>query len=411
MVIPRAKISFKYRDIIECIFRLLLPLSYSRGEKIIQEFENQFALNYEMPPAVVFNKARMALYFLLKNLNLKPGGEVLISAIHIADFVNIIYWAGFKPVVVDVDSETYCIDYNDLEKKINNNSVLVIITHLSGFVTDMSKIEEISKRRDIPFVEDCSQAVSSDYRGRKLGTFGVAAIFSLSLMKPVCTLFGGMVISQNKKLLELLRQEKEKITFVARFPLLAEGAKHLILKLATQKTIFILFVFPFLRIFSAPLDFFARYQRYNKKVIFKEKIPQDYFSKFTWQQAILGLSQLESLAAREEKKISNAEFLYRRLSGGRNIRKIKLLDGARSSFWTFPVYVEDAANFKKYLAKYGIDSSGYLLSVLGDEPAFAGFDFVNPVASDIKKHTLLISMYSQLTTKELEHMISVINSY
>lgn len=302
MVIPRAKMSFKYRDIIKFMFKLFLPLSYSQEEKIIQDFENQFALNYEMPPAVVFNKARMALYFLLKNLNLKPGGEVLISAIHIADFVNIICWAGFKPVVVDIDRETYCIDYHDLEKKMNNNTVLMLITHLSGFVTDMGKILEISKRKGIPFIEDCSQAVSSYYQGRKLGTFGVAAIFSLSLMKPVCTLFGGAVISRNKKLLELLRQEKEKITFIARFPLFTEAAKNLILKLATQRAVFSMFVFPFLRLSSAPFDFFARYQRYNKKIIFKEKIPQHYFAKFTWQQALLGLSQLESLAAREEKK-------------------------------------------------------------------------------------------------------------
>ena len=411
MAIPRAKIGFKYSDIFKFIFGLFLPDFGGKGKKVIQEFERKFALNYDFPPAVVFNKARMALYFLLKNLNLKPGGEVIISAIHVADFVNIFYCAGFKPVVVDINAETYCIDYDDLEKKINHNTVLLFITHLSGLVTDMGKIMEISRNRAIPFVEDCSQAVSSYYQDRKLGTFGVAAIFSLSLLKPVCTFFGGVVISADKGLLEKIRREKEKIASISRFPLMAEGVKHLILKLATQKYIFALLVFSLLRVFSAPLDFLGKYQRHNKSVIFRKELPRSYFAKFTWQQALLGLSQLTTLTAREDKKISNAEFLYSRLVGGRSVKKIKLFEYGKNSFWTFPIYVEDIAECKKYLAKYGVDSTGYLLSVLGDEPAFAHFGFTNPLASKIKKHTLLVPMYSQLTDQELEHMASVINNY
>lgn len=411
MVIPRAKISFKYGDIFKFLFGLFLPASGGRGERITQEFEEKLALNYGLSQAVVFNKARTALYFLLKNLNLKSGGEVIISAIHVADFVNIINCAGFKPVVVDVNAETYCIDYNDLEKKINYNTVLLFITHLSGMVTDMGKIMEISRSRAIPFVEDCSQAVSACYQDKKLGTFGVAAIFSLSLLKPVCTFFGGVVISSDKSLLEKVRREKEKMVVISKLPLIAEAIKHLILKLATEKIIFSLLVFPLLRIFSAPLDFFAKYQRYNKSVVCRKELPPSYFTKFTWQQASLGLNQLASLAVREEKKISNAEFLYSHLAADRSIKKIELFKTGKNTFWTFPIYVEDIADCKKYLAKHGIDSTGYLLSVLGDEPAFAHFGFTNPMASEIKKHTLLVPMYSQLTNKELEHMARAINNY
>ncbi|MDD4900818.1 MAG: aminotransferase class V-fold PLP-dependent enzyme [Patescibacteria group bacterium] len=411
MAIPRTKIGFKYRDIIKFLFELVLPAAGAQGEKIIQEFEEKYAANFGLPRAVAFSKARMGLYFLLKNLNLKPGGEVIISAIHVADFVNIIYSAGFKPVVVDVSAETYGIDYDDLEKKINHNTVLMFITHLSGLATDMDKIIKISRARGVPFVEDCSQAVSSYYQDRKLGTFGVAAIFSLSLLKPVCTFFGGVVISADKGLLERIRQEKEKIVSVAKLPLAAEAIKHLIIKLATEKIIFALFVFPLLRLFSAPFDFFSQYQRHNKKVVFREELPKGYFVKFIWPQALLGLGQLATLGMRERKKIDNAELLYSRLSNERRVKKAKLLGEGKNSFWTFPLYVEDIADFKKYLAKHGIDSTAYLLSVLGDEPSLARFNFTNPQASRIKKHTLLMPMYAQLTGQEVEHMAAAINKY
>ncbi len=68
-------------------------------------------------------------------------------------------------------------------------------------------------------------------------------------------------------------------------------------------------------------------------------------------------------------------------------------------------------DFKNFLARYGVDSTCYLLSVLGDEPEFSNLGFECPQASEIKKRTLLIPMYSNLEKKELEHIYRLINYY
>ncbi len=408
--IPRTKINLSYFELIKFIFRLFSSVPKKKENDIVTTFENKFAREYEMPNGVVFNKARMAFYFLLKNLDLKPGGEVLMSALHIADFVNIIRCAGFKPVIVDIDKDTYAVDYNDLEKKINDNSVLFLVTHLSGFATDMDRIREISEETNVPFLEDCSQAFGSSYKGRKLGTFGKAAIFSLSLLKPVCTLFGGMVLSNNKELLEKLRQEKKELGGIDRVPLIIEAIKNFVVKTATLKLVFGFFVFPLLKLFSAPMDFFSRFQRANKTVELRKELPKGFFVNFSSQQALLGLEQLSSVHEREKKKIQNAKHLYE-LIDNNIIHKIKLLDSCYHTFWTFPIGAKDISHFKKYLAKNGIDCTSYLLSVLSDEVEFSGLNLSAPQASRIKKETIIIPVYPSLSQAEVEYLASVINSY
>lgn len=411
MIIPRAQISIKYKEILGFLFNLFLTSKKNNNENLVEEFERKYAENFNFPHGVAFAKARAALFFLLKNLNLKPGGEVIISAIHVADFVNIIHCAGFKPVVADVNPETYAVDYDDLEKKITGQTVLLFITHLSGFVTDMERIMEISRKYNLPIVEDCSQALNSFYRGKRLGTFGAATIFSLSLLKPVSAFFGGLVISKDEKLLEKMRREKENIKAASKLPLAKEAIKHIVIKIATEKFIFAWAVFPLLRVFSAPFDFLSRYQRYNKTVILRSKLPESYFVKFTWQQAKLGLKQLATFKEREDKKIRNGEYLYSLVKDRDKIRKARLISDSRNSFWTFPLYAENIIDFKKYLARHGIDSTAYLLSVLGDELSFKPFGFINPKASLIKKHTLLAPIYYQLDKKQIEYMADIINKY
>lgn len=409
-IIPRTKVGLGYGQLICFIFSLFKKLPREKSEDIINNFERQFAAAYNLPPGAVFNKARMAFYFLLKNLNLRPGGEVIISALHIADFINIINCAGFKPIVVDLNESTYCIDYQDLENKITDKTVLMCVTHLSGFAADMDRIMEISQKYNVPFIEDCSQALFSYYKEKKLGTFGRASIFSLSLLKPVITMAGGMVISKDEELLEKLRLENSQLTESSKLPLIREAVKYLVYKTATQKKVFRFFVFPLLRLFPAPFDFLSRYQRANKTTVLRKELPQSYFQKYTWQQAKLGLLRLETVKAREETRIKRAYYLYQHLTNP-NVKKVKLLENSQALFWTFPVKVNNITHFKKYLVKNGIDSSGYLLSVVSDEPAFANFNFKTPVASDIKKHTLLLPIYPELTQEEAEYMVKIINQY
>lgn len=411
LAIPRIKPTLPLKDILAFFLNIFAIKRKSEQEKIISDFEERFAQRYGLTKGVCFSKARIAFYFLLRKMDLRAGGEVVLSAIHVGDFVNMIRLAGFKPVVVDLKKNSYVIDYDDLERKINKNTVLILITHLSGYVTDMDRIREISHRYNIPFIEDCSQALDSYYNGQRLGTFGKAAIFSLSLLKPVCTLSGGMVISSDQELLRHLRQEQDRLNHSRKFPLIAEAIKNIILKMAVNKLLFKWIVFPLMHLTMPFGDYFSKYQKTNKTVVLREKMPKHFLVKFTWQQAVMGLSQLETLDKREKVRSEYGNYLYDNLKSNHFLTLPDKTTGSLNSFWLFPLLTKDTDKLKRFLAGYGIDSSKFLLSCLSEEEAFREFRFTCENAEHIKSHTLFIPMHLGLSKKKMDYIIQVMNKY
>ena len=146
MSIPRIRINLTIKELIAFTFNLFRYKSEKASEELIEKFERSFAERYQLQRGLAVSKARIALFLLLKNLPLKNGGEVIISALHVADFVNMIRLAGFTPVVMDLQGDRYCVDYDDLERKINEKTTLFIVTHLSGYASDMKRIQLISKK-------------------------------------------------------------------------------------------------------------------------------------------------------------------------------------------------------------------------------------------------------------------------
>jgi dTDP-4-amino-4,6-dideoxygalactose transaminase len=162
MPIPRAAITIPFRDLFEFVFRVLVPGGRERERRHVRTFGRVFSARYGDREAVVCCKARMAFYHLLQTMGLKEGAEVIISAIHVADFVNIIFLAGFKPVIVDIEPHGFAIDGEDLKRKISPRTGLILVTHLSGYATDMAAVCAIAGEHGVPVVEDCSQAFNTN---------------------------------------------------------------------------------------------------------------------------------------------------------------------------------------------------------------------------------------------------------
>ncbi|MDP3791596.1 MAG: DegT/DnrJ/EryC1/StrS aminotransferase family protein [Candidatus Omnitrophota bacterium] len=409
--IPRIRPTLPLKDIISFLANLLVFKPRPEQQGSVSEFESRFGLRYNLPPGVCFSKARVAFYFLLKNMGLKAGGEVIISAIHVADFVNMIRLAGFNPVVVDLLPNAYTIDCDDLERKVNSNTALILITHLCGYATDMDKVMEISKRRGVPFIEDCSQALSSQYSGRPLGVFGQAAIFSLSLLKPVCTLSGGMVLSKDTALLNRLKEESLRLQRAKKLPLILEAIKNIIIKAAVNPALFQRIVFPLMRMAMPFGDYFSLYQKTNKTVMLRESMPEDFLVKFTWQQAVMGLSQLTTLEGREKERIRHGIYLYRSLRSHSNVLLPPVTEHALNSFWLFPLLVKDTDKLKRFLAGYGIDSSKILLSLLCAEKAFSQYSFECMSAAHVKEQTLFVPIYYGMSEGQLDYIVGAIEKY
>jgi dTDP-4-amino-4,6-dideoxygalactose transaminase len=144
-----------------------------------------------------------ALQIALMALNLKPGDEVLTPSFSFIAAAEVIALLGFKPVLLDVDRDTYNMDVEDLKRKIGPNSKVIIPVHLFGQCSNMEAIMEIADENELFVIEDNAQAIGADYifsdgSRKKSGTIGHIATTSFFPSKNLgCYGDGGAIFTNN----------------------------------------------------------------------------------------------------------------------------------------------------------------------------------------------------------------------
>jgi dTDP-4-amino-4,6-dideoxygalactose transaminase len=409
--IPRAKIPLSTKVLLRFILNIGLWISPRKAKNLIEDFETTFSVRYGYPRGIATCRARTGFFLILEALPLKKGGEVIISGLQIADFINMIRLAGFIPVVVDLKKDALTMDIGDLEQKITKNTQLVLVTHLSGYTTDMEEILRITKPRGIFVIEDCSQAVSSTLRGRMLGTLGDAAIFSLSLLKPISTIYGGFILSKDNGLINSIRDEIESWPTPSRTILLFGALKHLIMMLATSSVFFALITHPALSARTAMIDLFANFQKQNPTAQLRKAMPKIFLQKFCWQQAALGISQLPTLKNQDETKATAGYKLYFRINTTPHISLPKMDISTGNSFWLFPIFAPNPEKLQRHLLSRGVDSSRLLLSCLSEELAFSDLNLTSPNAESHKRNILFLPIYPYISDIEIDRIVNAVNEY
>jgi 8-amino-3,8-dideoxy-alpha-D-manno-octulosonate transaminase len=117
--------------------------------------------------------------------------------------VGAVVLANAIPVLAEVD-DSYCLDPEDIERRITPRTRLIVAVHMAGAVCEMDRILEIAQRQQVPVLEDCAQANGGQYRGRSVGTFGTLGMFSLQWNKNATAGEGGLLVTNDPALHERL---------------------------------------------------------------------------------------------------------------------------------------------------------------------------------------------------------------
>ena len=175
--------------------------------KPLQVFEQKFAKLIGTKYAVGVNSGTDAIKLPLKAIGIKPGDEIITAANTFVATVGAITELGAKPVFVDCD-DTFCMNVNLIEKKITKKTKAIVPVHFTGYMTNMKALMPLSKKYNIPIVEDACQSILANINNKNAGTWGVAGSFSLHPLKNINVWSDGGVITTNnyslyKKLLLL----------------------------------------------------------------------------------------------------------------------------------------------------------------------------------------------------------------
>ncbi|MHA1384898.1 MAG: DegT/DnrJ/EryC1/StrS family aminotransferase, partial [Candidatus Helarchaeota archaeon] len=140
----------------------------------IKRFEKQFARYCGTKYAIAVNSGTAAIHVALASLNVGPGDEVIVPPYTFVATVTPILHQNAIPIFADIDKKTYCIDPSNVEKKITDKTVGIIPVHLFGHPAEMDTLLEIAEKHNLFVLEDACQAHGAEYKGKKVGSIGVA---------------------------------------------------------------------------------------------------------------------------------------------------------------------------------------------------------------------------------------------
>lgn len=275
----------------------------------VYEFELRLKKLLDLKYVLAVNSGTSALHLSLLLLNIKEGDEVISTALTAEPTNTVIKNVGANVVFADVDYETGLISSDSIEEKITPKTRAIMIVHYAGMVCDLDNINLISKKYNLPIIEDAAHAFMSKYNGRYIGSNSRFTIFSFQAIKHLTTVDGGLLTLTNEE--DYLRAKK-------------------------------------LRWFG--LD-------KNTPRLQNNIVEAGYKYNMNNLNAAIGLVQLEYLDVNVKKYIENGHRLDNQLDGITGTRMIKYYKNTEPSYWLYTLKVERRNEFIKMMEANGFTAS------------------------------------------------------
>lgn len=391
MTIPRRKPRFydgQRRD----VFRAVLGVGREKDDSI-GLFEEKIASYVGRKFAVATCSGRNAMEIILGAFGIKSGDEVIVPAYTLKDLLVMMKEKGIVPVLVDVDPETFNIDPSRIEAKITSATRAVIATHIFGVPCAIDKITEIASKHGLRVIEDCAHAMGALYHGRKVGSFGDAAFFSLETIKLLNTFGGGVIVTDDENIASKARAA-------------AEGYPRN--DNAVRKKILIAFIESALvrgPVFTLLMKLFVSREtaltRFYWSFRAKTRIGH---SRYSPVQARMGLKQMEMFDIRNEERARAAGELEKALPALVSAQKTP--ENAKRVQYFFVVRLSTSRpieDVRRDMLKMGVDC-GVREEITDNCSLIAGNWADYPVAAELYATNLQLPMYDNLRDKDIKQV-------
>jgi len=352
-----------FKKIFKKIEKVIKKNDFTLGEEV-DRFENNIKKLIKQKYVVAVGSGTDALMLSLKCLGIKEGDEVITTPYTFYATVGAIVTAGAIPKFVDVNDD-YNINVDLIEKAITKKTKAILPVHWSGRVCEMDKLIKISKKHNLPIVEDSCHAIEAEYKNKFAGTFGEFGCFSLHPLKNLNVWGdGGYVVVKNKK-------NYEKMLLLRNHGLIER----------------------------------------NKNLIF------GYNSRLDTIQAVVANHLLKKIKKISSCRIRNSMFLEKNL---KEFPQIKLKKREKYLKEVFHLYEIRLNNFKKrnklvnYLRSKGIDAKIHYPVPMHLQPAARMYKYKKgdfPITEKIANSTISLPVHEFLTKKDMNKIIRNIKKF
>lgn len=331
----------------------------SRGH-FVTDFENAFATYIGVKYATGVCNGTVAIHLAMVALGLGKNDEVIVPTFTYVASANPILMVGATPVFVDSKVDSWQMDPEDIRKKITSRTKAIVAVHLYGHPCDMEAIMQIAEEYNLIVIEDCAEAIGSEINGKKIGSIGHVACFSFFGNKTITCGEGGMVMTNDEKLYELLVHYKTQ---------------------GVSKT-----------------------REYWHDVV-------GYNYRMTNIQAAIGLAQLEKVEEKVAKKIKLGEW-YAKYLADTPLVFHKPLSGVVHTYWMCSVLAQtpkERVALREYLKENGIETRPtfptiHMMPMYDVKESF-------PVGESLSACGINLPSYPGLNEEDIINICNVIKDY
>ncbi len=374
--------------------------------------EPSFNLKYDLEKyfkTKVFpiNSGRSAIYAILKSANIGEGDEVVIQAYTCNSVPNPILWTGATPVYADIDESTVNVDPGSLQERISSKTKAIILQHTFGRPGPIEAVLDTAKKHDLIVIEDCAHSLGAEYKGKKLGTYGDAAIISFGREKVVSSLTGGAILVNNKELEQPIDNFMSSLDYPSFRTFLKEFNNYFIWRLLIRRIFFTNFGSNF-------LNFINRHDLFNVVTSRKELVgekPSWYPKLFPGTLAKIAALELPKADAINKVRGKIAKYYEA------NIRndKFKLLPSHEGIYLRFvvlhenPEKVFEEAKARRFWFGNWYNTPVYPSGVDLDKMLYKPGSC--PKAEKAALRTINLPSYQGMTEDNAREVVNFINSY
>ncbi len=335
------------KDILMNILILLSPWFWYKGryiEMITSIFEKRFHNSH----LYTFNYARSGMYILFKSLNLTSIDEVIVQGFTCIAAVNPIICSGAKIIYCDIDEDTCNLDISDLKNKITANTKVIMFQHTFGNSTGIAQVKELCIERNILLIEDCTNTIFGKSGNAYIGSFGDASIFSFGRDKAVSGVDGGLILLNNKSLI----QDFETLYADLPYPTVGWLIKELFYPLiwALIKATYTIGLGKLIHIVATKLHLITKATSDLEKSGF---MSSDMPRLLPNALACLAYTQLQDINTINEHRAKINDFYKHELAGVQSV-----VYEAENILLRYPLFVKNKAESLKFLRKNNLQHFG-----------------------------------------------------
>jgi perosamine synthetase len=371
--IPLFKIFWDDDDVRMVTESVRRGMNWAAGPNI-KKFEDMLSEYLGRKYTIVFNSGTSALHAALMAYDIGQGDEVIVPSFTFISTANAPLFVGAKPVFADIEATTYGLDPDSVRRKITTKTKAIIPVHYGGCPCLIEELREIARQNDIILIEDAAESFGAKWNGKKVGTFGDSAMFSLCQTKVFTTGEGGFIVTDSQDIAEKLK---------------------LIRSHGRAET----------------TDYFS-------SVEYMDYVTLGYNFRMPDIVASLGISQLKKVDKLIKIRRDNSKYLTEALSG---IEEIVIPEFPKEVFHVYQEYPikvkggEKARNsLREHLTQQGIMTriSFYPIHLTHYYKNILGYDNKSlKVTEEISAQALTLPMYPTLTKKEMDYIAKEVRSF